>query len=212
LAALEDPNLDARVALPLWRPQPDSVLRLVACPVHECEQSRPFSLWRIAGRKSLCHDGHCLLLEIAVAGCTTRIALPNELSEGDGYAHVIRVDVHATRRWRDAQRCEALLQARMAPHGDAVKTRLDRVAIAHMRSLQALDGALAGASQREIAIVIFGGLRIDAGWHADSELRAQIRYLIRRGRAFMSGGYVRLLGGAPRNTPRTSVAVKGGGR
>jgi hypothetical protein len=63
----------------------------------------------------------------------------------------------------------------------------------HMRALQALDGALSGASQREIAVVLFGADVVAQKWHADSELRARIRYLIRRASALMNGGYCRLL-------------------
>jgi hypothetical protein len=62
-------------------------------------------------------------------------------------------------------------------------------AIAHLRSLQALDGALAGASQREIAIGLFGLERVQAHWLADSALRAQVRRDLQRARAYSSGDY-----------------------
>jgi len=63
----------------------------------------------------------------------------------------------------------------------------------HMRALQALDGAQAGASQREIASVLFGEEVVAARWGTDSELRAQVRHLIRRARAYMRGDYRRLV-------------------
>jgi hypothetical protein len=62
-----------------------------------------------------------------------------------------------------------------------------------MRALQALDGVLAGASQREIAVVLFGSEVVTEKWHSDGELRARVRYLIRRASALMNGGYRRLL-------------------
>lgn len=62
--------------------------------------------------------------------------------------------------------------------------------------MQALDGHLAGASERDIAIAIFGQCMVTEKWHGDSELRARVRYLIRRGRNLMSGGYRSLLWGA----------------
>jgi len=62
-----------------------------------------------------------------------------------------------------------------------------------MRALQALDGALASASHRDIGESIFGPEAMTSRWHADSELRAQLRHLIRRGRALMNGGYRTLL-------------------
>src|SRR3546814_7271716 len=65
-----------------------------------------------------------------------------------------------------------------------------------MRALQALDGALAGASQRRIATVLFGEEDVAARWSPDGELRAQVRYLIQRGRAMMEGEYRSLLASA----------------
>nr|WP_238345955.1 DUF2285 domain-containing protein [Luteimonas saliphila] len=72
-------------------------------------------------------------------------------------------------------------------------SRPSRSAVVYARALQALDGALAGASQREIAIAVFGEARVTADWTADSELRAQVRYLIQRGRVLMEGQYRTLL-------------------
>ena len=48
-------------------------------------------------------------------------------------------------------------------------------------------------SQREVAAALFGSERVEAEWQPDSELRAQVRYLIQRGRSFMEGGYRDLL-------------------
>jgi hypothetical protein len=68
-----------------------------------------------------------------------------------------------------------------------------RLALTHVRALQALDVTLAGASHRDIGEAIFGSEAMTIRWHADSELRAQMRHLIRRGRALMNGGYLTLL-------------------
>ena len=62
-----------------------------------------------------------------------------------------------------------------------------------MRALQALDGAHSGASQREIAIALFGADVVAHKWHADGELRARVRYLIHRASALTKGGYRSLL-------------------
>jgi hypothetical protein len=64
-----------------------------------------------------------------------------------------------------------------------------------MRSLQALDATLARASHRDIGDAIFGPEAMTGRWHADSELRAQVRHFIRRGRMLMNGGYRKLLAG-----------------
>jgi len=71
--------------------------------------------------------------------------------------------------------------------------RPTRLVLTHMRALQALDATLAGASHRDIGEAIFGSEAMMARWHADSELRAQVRHLIRRGRSLMNGGYRALL-------------------
>lgn len=56
--------------------------------------------------------------------------------------------------------------------------------------LQALDGSLAGASHRDIAMEIFGPDRVAEGWRDPrSHLRDAIRRAISRGRMLMMGGY-----------------------
>jgi hypothetical protein len=60
--------------------------------------------------------------------------------------------------------------------------------------LQALHGWLAGASQREIAMALFGRDRVTDEWsHPGAYLADQTRRAIKRGRALMQGGYRQLL-------------------
>jgi len=60
--------------------------------------------------------------------------------------------------------------------------------------LQALDGYLAGASQREIAIALFGSDRVRRDWSdPGNHLRDRVRRAIRRGRMLMNGGYIGFL-------------------
>ena len=60
--------------------------------------------------------------------------------------------------------------------------------------LQALDGWLAGAPYREIAIALFGEARVEADWGDPRDhLRDQVRRAVRRGRQLMQGGYRKLL-------------------
>jgi hypothetical protein len=60
--------------------------------------------------------------------------------------------------------------------------------------LRALDARLRGASDREIAIMLFGEDRVQADWRHE-HLRDQVRRSVRRGRHLMNGGYRSLLGG-----------------
>ncbi|MCT7378245.1 DUF2285 domain-containing protein [Chelativorans sp. EGI FJ00035] len=60
--------------------------------------------------------------------------------------------------------------------------------------LRALDGALAGASHRDIAVALFGHARVRADWSDPGDhLRDRVRRAIKRGYALMNGGYRRFL-------------------
>ena len=210
MTAFEDPCLDARVAHPSWQRESSDTIRLCKEPAPQ-DSCGPFSLWRVAGRKSLRHDGCRLVLSIVLNLGILQIAIAGDLGEGDGYAYVVRPRARARQQWRDITCCDALLQGR-APHLAVATVSANRVAIAHMRSLQALDGLLADASQREIAAALFGVSRVEKDWHADGELRAQVRHLIRRGEALMQAGYVDLLMNDPRNSLRAAAISDGAGR
>jgi hypothetical protein len=83
-----------------------------------------------------------------------------------------------------------------------------REAIVQMRTLQALDGALLGASHRAIAAALFGYKEGVLRWHADGDVRARVRHLVRRGRALMNGGYRALLASSPAEKGDLSHATK----
>jgi len=60
--------------------------------------------------------------------------------------------------------------------------------------LRVLDGRLAGASYREIAIVLFGRDRVESDWEApDDHLKNRVRRAAQRGKFLMKGGYRGLL-------------------
>ena len=60
--------------------------------------------------------------------------------------------------------------------------------------LRILDGRLAGASYREIAIVLFGRDRVERDWdQSDNHLKNCIRRAAQRGKTLMEGGYRNLL-------------------
>jgi len=79
----------------------------------------------------------------------------------------------------------ALLPARRPSHQALARLGL---------SLRALDGALEGASTREIALGLFGPERMPGGtaWKG-SDVRSRTMRLVRDGRALMRGGYLGLL-------------------
>ncbi len=63
------------------------------------------------------------------------------------------------------------------------------------RVLQGLDAAQAGACLRDTAAALFDERRMSEDWFRSSPLRDQVRYLLRRGRQLMTGGYRDLLAG-----------------
>jgi hypothetical protein len=209
LGAFEDPSLDGRNAQPLWRPRPDDVVHLVALGL-DAQRAERFSLWPVPGHKRLCHDGTSLLLQTTLRNGTARVAIPDGLSDGRAFAYVAILDAQAERRWREIKRTHRLLRPEALQATFGAAARLDRGALTHLRSLHALDGAHAGASQRAIAAAVVGPARIYAEWRADCALRSQVRHWLRRGRLYSEGGYVQLLGGEAGNPAK--AARRGAGR
>lgn len=167
LRLLEDPALDARDAQPLWTPEPDAVIQLYpdADPPPNAQR---FGLWRIPGRKQLLHDGRRLVLLTRFLNGGVRLALAAELETLDNLT-------------------------RGALSGALASPRPSPTALLELRTLQALDGTLAGTSLRTVASVLFGATTVAREWHADGPLRARVRRLVRRGRGLMQGGYRKLV-------------------
>ena len=189
LRLYEDPEHDALRLQPDWLLDPDSLVPLRA-DRDSPEDTQQFKLWHIPGRKVLVHDSRRLVLTTYVGHQVVRMAIDPKLEHGMPYAYAVRPGAQASQRWRAI---EAQLVTLGAETVGAAVPRPNRTGLAHMRSLQALDGARAGASQREIAQALFGEHEIGPRWHADSELRAQVRHLLRRGHAYVAGDYRRLL-------------------
>lgn len=65
-----------------------------------------------------------------------------------------------------------------------------------IKDLIALDGDLAGLSQRQIGIRLYGEALVSEQWvDANARLRLRVRNAIKRGRALMTGDYRKLLSG-----------------
>ena len=186
----ENPETDARDALPFWRPDPDTVLTVVRD--EDPETASPvFDPWSFPGRKALGHDGFRLALKLTRHGRSWHIHIAG-LDATEPFTFTAAPDERAGARLREAKDMLATIAGRQAGF---VSRRGSTEPIITMQSLQALDGHLAGASERDIAIAIFGERIVKENWHSDSELRARVRYLIRRSRILMNGGYRRLLWG-----------------
>ncbi|KAA8919058.1 hypothetical protein CEK64_14505 [Xanthomonas sontii] len=180
LRLLEDPALDARDAHPAWLPGHGAVVQLHR-DADPPQDATAFAFWRIAGHKQLLHDGRTLTLTAHSPGQCLRFALAPGLEEGMPVVHARRGGTAAP----------VLGPARSAAFA-ATRPRPTPSALLELHTLQALDATLAGASLREVADGLFGADAVAARWHADSDLRARVRRLVRRGHALMRGGYRRL--------------------
>lgn len=191
LRMFENPALDARDTQPDWITDPDRLL-LIQLDADPPAAASPFGFWKLPGRKQLSHDGRRLLLSCQLVGRVLRMAISPILEDGMAYLVSVRAGSCLCRRWREIESEFSLLLDAAEPSPVAAD-RPSRTALLHMRTLQALDGMQADASQREIAEMLFGAESVAERWHDDSELRAQVRRLIRRGRTLMTGGYRHLL-------------------
>ncbi len=192
LRLLEDPARDARDAHPDWFPDPPSVVQVYP-DADPAPDALLFRLWRLPGRKHLMHDGKRLLLTSQLVNRMLRMALSPALEDGMAHAYAVRAGCQLGERWRAIEAQLAALDAAKVQRTAVATGRPGRTSMLHMRTLQALDGTLAGASQRGVAEVLFGHAAVTERWHDDSDLRAQVRRLIRRGQTLMDGGYRRLL-------------------
>lgn len=67
-------------------------------------------------------------------------------------------------------------------------------AVKWARALQAYDGMLAGASQREIAVALMGEAFVREEWNGRSDfLRARVQRMLQYGRKMVNGGYKAIL-------------------
>ncbi len=159
--------------------------------VHRSGQAG-FDLWRMPGRKRLALGSAGVTVAAEVAARRLQVALAGDLVDGAAYACTIPFGPELRRQLAIFHVQAQALAGHALP---VVPVRVvTRSALLHLRALQALDAAQAGASHREIAQLLFGLSVVVPRWHEDGELRAQVRHLLRRARAFRDGGYLALAG------------------
>lgn len=126
-----------------------------------------------------------------VASRSWRLHIAEGLHAEDDIALVVSTDALASRRILAARDLLAAVSGRVDTQSRAANV-LTRSAVVHRAILQALDGAAAGASHRDIAAAIFGRREVLDRWSSDGELRARIRYFLRRGRLLVETDYQKL--------------------
>lgn len=187
----EDPELDARQVQPLWATGTDDLLQVRPASAHTAMARQAFSLWRIPGRKRLAHAGSQLIITAEHGPYSLRAALTAELEEGGPCSFAIPLDTQLRMRLSEYQAQARAIRGEV--HQPSFR-RPSRNSLLHLRALQALDAAQAGARHRDIAEALFGLDAMRSRWSADGELRAQVRHLIARAEGLMRGGYLALAG------------------
>lgn len=195
MVRLEDPSLDARHAVPAWRGivsdeilplrtggTPQEAIRAAIDVDHlRCQMSM------IVEREGVTH------ILFAERGRQLHLELEAHPAAGPDLMTpaLAPVDVAAKRILALRRLSDLAAYGELRPHLYPAESRAPRFA----RVLQALDGALAGARHRDIAVSLFGERRVAQDWSApDNHLRDHVRRAVAQGRAMMAEGFVRLLG------------------
>ncbi len=187
--------MNAAVATVFWDPDGGpNILHILALPIPSSRYGKPFCLADIRCPifVLLTPDGsqHLLVqdsgrgLQLVVAGANllenVRLMTDAVIASPNQKAHLRSLEC-----FNDLCRSGKLLPRHFPK--EARGSRLRTV-------LQALDGRLAGASHREIAMALFGAARVEADW-ADprGHMRDRVRRAVHRGQGLMNGGYRRFL-------------------
>ena len=196
LRVAEDPSLDAREACPQWQADAEGLLHVRVSQTRGTNQGdaadRRFDLWRVPGRKHLTLGDTDFTLTTELHARRIRVSLDSRLGDGADYVCAAPLAPNLRGQLDDFNAQAKALMGHM-PVVVSLRTA-SRSALLHHRALQALDAAQAGTSHRDIAKALFGLEAATARWHADGELRAQVRHLLRRAEAYMRGEYRTLAG------------------
>jgi hypothetical protein len=200
LASLVDPRLDARQVSPVWAVSDLAPITLVRDEMLHAQTDMDaverFSLWKLAGRKSLVGQGGGTRLVLNSSAGAVQVRLGGLLGEGDRFAYQIPAAADERAAWTALTELRALMPVSRGGSASSPE-RPSRSDLFHVRALQVLDGLAAGGTHRELAVALFGVRAVAQGWQPDSALRAQLRYLIRRARALMEEGYRSLVDSGP---------------
>jgi hypothetical protein len=194
LVRLEDPRLDARHAVPAWTGGVcEEILPLrTGAPPQDAIRSA-IDIDRLRCQMTTIEDGanttHILFAE---RGRQLHLAVEVDPTAGATLmTPALSPMPLAVKRTMALRRLSDLAEhGVLREHLYPAESRAPRFA----RILQALDGALAGARHRDIAISLFGERRVTQDWASpDNHLRDHVRRAVAQGRSMMAEGFVRLL-------------------
>jgi hypothetical protein len=141
-----------------------------------------------AGR--IADDSEDVLLYDLGNGQRVQLVIEPDAMLGQPLAAIIPLDRDGLDRLESLRRLLAALHGRTVPP-DTRLTRQQRLRLRRM--LQCFDGHRDGATQREIAQVVFHIARLDRQEWQDASARHTIKSLLRDARAMIAGGYRALL-------------------
>lgn len=181
LAARADPDLSADEAEVIWR---EDVAPGLVVPMERAAIGRPRTLPRGAQGAVEAPEGRHIRLPSGL-----QLLLRGGAAPAEPLVVVLSFDEDFNLRVRavDALRRASLTAA--PPKSRLTSVQKEKLA----RALFALDAAAAGRSHREIATELFGAEAFGDEPFGVSTIRDVTARLIRRGRALMSGGYLKLL-------------------
>lgn len=181
LAIGADPQLDADSAGVVWRAD---VAPGLVVPMAEARAGTPWPLPPADHRLVDSEEGRHLRLRSGL-----QLLLRDDATPKGPLVVVLAYDADFSLR---VKAVEALRRATMMD--EPPRSRLSPAQRARLaRALGALDGASRGASYRDIAVDLFGEDQVDRSAFKTSSLRDVTIRLVRRGRALVAGGYLRIL-------------------
>lgn len=181
LRALENPDLDARQALPQWRRQAEAV-HLVADD-HGCR----FDLWRPPGVKRFVQHGGAWLGALGEGANRSWVEAPAGWEVADGFGFVLTSGAQLNAQLEAVRRFAAWSE------GKSANPQNRKAAFDHMHRLIALDAKARGRTQRAIAALLTDAPGLE-DWRVNSRHRMRVAYLIARGEALRDGEYRSLVG------------------
>ena len=182
-----DPRLDARDAHPVWLGVEDALLHLRPALAQSVPRDQVFRLWRIGGRKRLLHAGTDLILSVQNEPQGLHACISPALADGEACRASFPLDGKPAA-------CRTQMHLLLGDLPEPCLRHVSRTAVLHMRGLQALDALEGDCGQRDVAEALFGADIVAERWHADSDLRAQVRHILARAQSWVAGGYLQLTG------------------
>lgn len=197
LMRYEDPMRDARAAAIFWRKEDcPSVLPLIAIEGAKANGSIPFSLDQLSCRvdwhQSQNGESSDLLFSDAGKYLQVSVEPAGDLKGAHLFTPALNVPDNLAARIFSLRRFNDLIQhGHLRPNLYPPEPRASRL----LNVLKALEGAMAGLSHREIALLIFSRERVESDWGGrQHHLRDQVRRAVAYGHVLMNGGYRQFLG------------------